>query len=419
MTETRSRPWWELVVGAVIVIALLAGVGGWALPLVLAAVVAMVALHELGHFVTAKKSGMRVNSYFIGFGPTLWSTTRGETTYGVKAFLLGGFVKIVGMTSIEEVDEADEPRSFRASTFPRRVMVASAGSAVHFILALTLAWSSLFFIGSTDPTHVGIGSFVHWDGVTANAAQQAGLRIGDRVLSVNGRDISDPAALANIIHAAAGKELLIRVARGSSVLALRARPVDGRHIVVKGQHLESPTLPTGHGYLGIGISEQMVGKSAWSATTGSLRLVGSTFSQSITSLGQTFSLTGFSNLWRQVASPEQTTAKEQASRPQSLVGVVRVAVQSADAGIYNLLYVLMALNIFVGVINLLPMLPLDGGHIAIAIYERIRSRRGRERYRADITKMMPVVYVFMAALMFLFLTSLYLDIAHPMGNPFK
>jgi membrane-associated protease RseP (regulator of RpoE activity) len=96
---------------------------------------------------------------------------------------------------------------------------------------------------------------------------------------------------------------------------------------------------------------------------------------------------------------------------------VRIAVQSTQAGPGTLLAILMAVNIFVGILNMLPMLPLDGGYVAIATYERLRSRRART-YHADVNKLAPVVYAFMSVLIVLFACTLYLDIAHPIANPF-
>src|ERR1035438_9376092 len=95
-------------------------------------------LHESGHFVMAKRFGMKCTRYFVGFGPTLWSTWRGETEYGIKALPLGGFVKIVGMTSLDEVDPEDEPRSFRRQPAWQRIVVLCAGSFMHFVLAFLL-----------------------------------------------------------------------------------------------------------------------------------------------------------------------------------------------------------------------------------------------------------------------------------------
>ena len=118
---------------------------GWLI--FLAALMISVMLHETGHFVTAKRFGMKCTQYFIGFGPTIWSTQRGETEYGIKALPLGGFVKITGMTSIDEVDEEDEPRSFRRAPGWQRLIVLGAGSFMHFVLAAVIIFGLALGIG--------------------------------------------------------------------------------------------------------------------------------------------------------------------------------------------------------------------------------------------------------------------------------
>ena len=118
---------------------------GWLIFLV--ALLVSVMLHETGHFVTAKRFGMKCTRYFVGFGPTVWSTQRGETEYGIKAFPVGGFVKIVGMTSLDEVDPEDEARSFRRAPGWQRLIVLAAGSFMHFVLAAVLIFAVALTIG--------------------------------------------------------------------------------------------------------------------------------------------------------------------------------------------------------------------------------------------------------------------------------
>ena len=108
---------------------------GWSMLVVIAALIVTIALHELGHYLTAKWSGMKVTEYFLGFGPRIWSFRRGETDYGVKAIPAGAYVKIIGMNSYEEVDPADESRTYRQQSYPRRLAVAVGGSAMHFLIA--------------------------------------------------------------------------------------------------------------------------------------------------------------------------------------------------------------------------------------------------------------------------------------------
>ncbi|HMD95327.1 MAG TPA: site-2 protease family protein, partial [Trebonia sp.] len=164
-----------------------------------------VMLHESGHFVTAKKFGMKCTRYFIGFGPTLWSTWRGETEYGIKAFPVGGFVKIVGMTSLDEVDPEDEARSFRRAPGWQRLIVLAAGSFMHFALAAVLIFGLALGIGigiDEYTTQVGTvstcvpGNLRMYDaGTCAKDAAKApallaGLKVGDHLTAFNGTAVS-------------------------------------------------------------------------------------------------------------------------------------------------------------------------------------------------------------------------------------
>src|SRR5215813_7945691 len=123
---------------------------GWVIFLV--ALLFSVMLHETGHFVTAKKFGMKVTRYFVGFGPTLWSTRRGETEYGIKALPIGGFVKIIGMTpQDDDVDPADQPRAMWRYPVWQRTIVMAAGSATHFVVAFLIVYGIFFFGGKANP----------------------------------------------------------------------------------------------------------------------------------------------------------------------------------------------------------------------------------------------------------------------------
>ena len=112
---------------------------GWLIFLV--ALLLSVMLHEAGHFVMAKKFGMKATSFFVGFGPTVWSTWRGETEYGIKALPLGGFVKIVGMTSMDDVNPEDEPRSFRRAPGWQRLIVLAAGRCASALAEPETTWA--------------------------------------------------------------------------------------------------------------------------------------------------------------------------------------------------------------------------------------------------------------------------------------
>src|SRR6516165_6918192 len=129
---------------------------GWVIFIV--ALLVSVMLHETGHFVLAKKFGMKCTRYFVGFGPTVWSTWRGETEYGIKALPLGGFVKIVGMTSMDDVDPEDEERSFRRAPGWQRLIVLAAGSFMHFVLAAVLIFGLALAIGVENNNTTQLGT---------------------------------------------------------------------------------------------------------------------------------------------------------------------------------------------------------------------------------------------------------------------
>ena len=390
---------------------------GWALPVVIVAIVVMVMGHEFGHFITAKRAGLLVTDFFVGFGPVVWSTTVGETRYGVRLLPLGGYVKVPGMTWSDTVDPAIEGRTYRAASYPRKVLFASAGSLMHVVMALLLAWASLTFVGLPSASHIGIGSFTHFDGERRNPAQIAGLRVGDQVLSVDGVSITNVNRLVNLVHDHTGQRLRIVVERNGATHTLYAVPEDGRHLRVGGQRVA--TGPTPVGYLGVGLKDLIVHESWLGAVPASFTKVISTVGLAAKGIVHVFSPGEFASLFHQVTNPVAASNRTaQLNRPQSIVGVVRLAVQSTQLGVGVLLEILMVVNIFVGLLNMVPMLPLDGGYVLVATYERIRSRRGRA-YHADIQRLLPVVYAFSLVLLVLFAATLYLDIVHPIVNPFQ
>jgi membrane-associated protease RseP (regulator of RpoE activity) len=393
------------LVGLVAVLVLLGAEAHFLPVLAAVAVIAtVIMLHELGHFTAAKLSGMKVTEYFLGFGPRLWSVRKGETEYGIKAIPAGGYVRILGMNNIEEVDPADEPRTYREATFPRRLGVAVAGSTVHFVLAIVTVWALLAFAHEARATPQVAQVIKLSQGQTP--AERAGLRRGDVIVSYDGHPWKW-ATLHHYIERHLGQPITFVVNRHGARLTLVATPVDGSTIA----DASGKPLTTGHvGFLGIqpgSANEPVLGSvphafhAFWD--TG---VVG-TFK----ALGKVFSPHGLSNLGRQVASsPGSQSATQAGGRPVSVVGIVEVAGQlhgwAEEAGLFFIA------NAFIGVLNLLPILPFDGGHVVIAIYEAVRSRRG-QRYRADVNKMVPYAMVAMGLLLFVGVSSLYLDVFHP------
>jgi len=413
----QSSGWWALLrlaVGVAVVVALFVLTGLSALLIVIVAIVIMVMVHELGHFATAKWSRMKVTEYFVGFGPRLWSVRRGETEYGVKALPLGGYVKIPGMSNLEEVDPADEADTYRQKPFRNRILVASAGSIMHFIMALLLAYGALLFFGNpTSAEQVKISSFAHWTGHAETAAQAGGLQKGDTVVAVNGHRLTKADQFDTVIQHSAGKPVSLTVDRGGRTVQLVVTPVAG-HLVGTTEVL-GPATGKGKTVGLIGITEAV--KPVYTSE-GPIRSVGTAVNQ----VGRYTALTvesvprAIGSLFDSITS---TKAADQSAktgtRPQSIVGVVNTATQAERDGILYLIEILIVINIGFGLLNMLPMLPLDGGHVAIAIYERIRTRRGQPYYQADVAKLLPVVYAFLAVLSVVVIAALYLDITHPIN----
>lgn len=394
----------------------------WPVLVVVLALVAMVMLHEFGHFATAKWSGMKVTEYFLGFGPRIWSFRRGETEYGVKAIPAGGYVRIVGMTMLEEVNPSDEARSYRQASFPRRLLVAVAGSGMHVIMAFVLLFSLYAIAGAPTATAPTITSLAQFSkGISP--AQRAGLQPGDTIVAVNGHEHPGMDYLISFVNKHPGDTFSLVVVRDGRDLTLRVTPVDGRHVVeyVDGQREQAaPSAGPATGIIGVvlsGARDVTVGPvtATGRAATGIWSITGQTFS----SLAQLLSLHGLNHFAHQVATAgSSSSSSSSSSSPQllSIVGAVQIGAQALRQDVPLLLYLLAAINMFVGIVNLFPMLPLDGGHVVIAVYERIRSRKGHV-YHADVAKLMPVAYVFLLFVVIVGLGALYMNIIHPAQLP--
>ncbi len=375
--------------------------------IVIVALIVMIMLHELGHFATAKWGHMKVTEYFLGFGPRLWSVRRGETEYGIKAVPLGGYVKIIGMSNLEDVDPTDEPRTYRQQPFHNRLLVAVAGSAMHALMALLLLWGLFSFVGVVPANGtVEIQAFAPLSH-GLDPAKSAGLRPGDRIVSVDGRRVNGVDMLSRNISSHAGVPVTVGITRRATKATVVVTPA-----------AESAGSSKGKVRIGVVLTQVPVRYGPITGMGHSVTGFGSEVSASVSALGQIFSAHGLSQYWRDLTNGKAATASEHSTvRIQSIYGAVRTAVQGVQTGVGGLLLVLVSINIFVGMLNLLPMLPLDGGHVVIAVYERIRSRRHR-MYHADVRKLAPVAYAFVMVLGFVVVSALYLDITHPLANPF-
>ena len=368
---------------------------------ILALVVALllsVMLHEAGHFFTARRYGMKATQFFVGFGPTIFSRTKGETEYGVKAIPAGGFVKIIGMTPLEEVEPGDEDRAFYKQPAGRKTVVLAAGSTVHFLICLVLVFLVTATYGTlkekppvlsgistcvADSTKVDCAKLTAADNAKPGPALKAGLKSGDIITAVDGKQIRVGKDLTSAIQAAPDKALILTVKRGKERLTLTVTPAPVRR--------PKSTKVTG----AIGVLLQARSGTEHYGVVGTFKETGSTISLLVTSTVDTFT--------KKLGTITKVYSKDR--DPAGFIGVYGAADVSGQIAsakvplsdrIASIVLIIASLNLFVGVFNLLPLLPLDGGHIAVVFYEQLRHRirqlRGYvgEVQRVDFNKLMPV-----------------------------
>ena len=360
-----------------------------------------VMVHEFGHFITARRYGMKVSEFFVGFGKRIWSVQRGETEFGVKAIPAGGYCKIEGMTPNDQMPEGQEHRAFYKASSGKKLVVLGAGSFLHFVLGYLLLFVLFAGVGTYQNLPV-IGAIV-----PNTAAQSAGLQVGDEVISINGVKVTAWDKDVERIRNSQGKELTLELLRDGQNITITATP---RLTEVEG---------TNRYVLGIvntkGLKRSGIVESSSNAFTATRSLIVESV-KSLVSLPSKIPA-----LWGQTVGGEERDAN-------GLVGVVGVARVSGEAiGSSNLtgserwatfLLIIASLNIFVGIFNLLPILPLDGGHMAVAIADEIRALFARIRGRArpaaiDVTVLTPVTMVVFVILACLTLLLLVADVINP------
>ena len=368
-------------------------------------VVISIFLHELGHYSTARWTGMKATQFFLFFGPRLWSFRRGETEYGVRAIPLGAFVRIVGMNRMDEVDPADEARTYRQATFPRRLLVISAGSLMHIIIAVVLlfaVYSTQGEITAQDEPVVVVGAVS-----PGLPASEAGIVADDEIVSIGGNAVAsstelgevvrsfEPGDIVDVVVVRDGVEQAVPVGLGANTAVGDDDPLFGTALL--GVRSFSPPLYQDHGIAGSAANAVTdIVPVSWESMKGIVKVLNPV------------------NMVGHLAG----TNDDLSSRPTTLYGVATVSDDVGDAGGFaGILYLLAILNIFVGVFNMMPLLPLDGGHAAIASYERVREWRSgtKQRYFADVERLMPFAMGVIVVLAMLMFSGLYLDITQPIG----
>jgi membrane-associated protease RseP (regulator of RpoE activity) len=300
-----------------------------------------VAFHEAGHMLTAKAFGMKVRRFFVGYGPTVFSFHRGETEYGLKWLPFGGFCDIAGMTALDEVTPAESPRAMWRFKAWKRTVVMVAGSLAHLILGFVVLYTMAVTMGL--PNVAGTPDVA---AVTGGApAQAAGIRQGDRIMAVAGQATPTYGDAIARIHRSAGP-ITVEVRR------------DGRSVPM--------TVDVRDGVIGVTFP-RMYAYGPVTGVAGAAEFTGRMF-------GETWQ--------RMVELPGRIPAvvhsifggERDPNSPMSVVGMSRVGGEAVQQGLWPLFFLLLAsFNFFIGVFNLLPLLPMDGGHVAVIWYERIRD----------------------------------------------
>ena len=396
------------------------------------AILISVALHECGHMWVARATGMKVRRYFVGFGPTVWSTLRpnrlGYTEYGLKAVPAGGFCDIAGMTSVEELAPEDQPYAMYKQKTWKRVAVLFAGPAMNFIIGLVLiygiavAWGlpnlhppTKAIVGETSCVKAEVTKGKLGDCTGYGPAAMAGIQPGDSVVKVGGTDVKNFDEMVSAVQKASGPTPFVieRTHNGSTTAMTTIVDVTPTQRWVAKKDGSKETAPATVGAIGIAAAS-----------------FGPTQYNPLTAVPATFTFTGdlAVEIGKSLVSiPTKVGALVHAigggerdpETPISVVGASIIGGDTVDHGLWVAFWFFLAqLNFVLGAINLVPLLPFDGGHIAIAVFEKIRNmiRSARGKVAAapvNYMKLMPATYVILVVVVGYMLLTVTADLVNP------
>ena len=396
------------------------------------AILVSVALHECGHMWVARATGMKVRRYFVGFGPTLWSTIRpnklGTTEYGVKAIPLGGFCDIAGMTSVDTLRPEDEPYAMYKQKTWKRVAVLFAGPAMNFIIGLVLIYGIAIVWGLPNlhpPTAAIVGetSCVKSESIKGELgtctgtgpAAQAGIMAGDVVVKVGGTEVSTFEQMVTEVRKSSGPTPFVveRTIDGTTTTVDTIVDVATTKRWIAPSGGGDATGPSDVGSIGIGAAQ-----------------FGPTHYNALSAVPGTFAFTGdlAVELGKSMAAiPSKVGALVHAigggerdpETPISVVGASIIGGDTVDHGLWVAFWFFLAqLNVVLGAINLVPVLPFDGGHIAVAVYEKLRNMVRTARGLmpggpVDYGKLMPATYVVLVVVMGYMALTVTADLVNP------
>lgn len=387
------------------------------------AILISVALHECGHMWVARATGMKVRRYFVGFGPTLWSTRRGETEYGLKAVPLGGFCDIAGMTSVEELAPDETDRAMFKQKVWKRVAVLFAGPAANFIICLVLLYGIALIWGLPNlhpPTQAVVGETACVapevapgkiaDCTGPGPAALAGIRPGDVIVKVGDTPVSTFEDMAAAIRKVHGNVPIVAERNGTKITTYVDVTTTQRYL---GNGQGAQQQPSTVGAIGVGaVKVAPTRYGAFTAIPATVAFAGDLTGE----VGKAL-----------VAIPTKVGALVHAigggqrdpQTPMSVVGASIIGGDTVDHGLWVAFWFFLAqLNLILGAINLVPLLPFDGGHIAIAVFEKIRNlvRSARGMVAAapvNYLKLMPATYVVLVFVVGYMLLTVTADLVNP------
>ncbi len=395
------------------------------------AILVSVALHECGHMWVARATGMKVRRYFVGFGPTLWSTNRpnrlGSTEYGVKAVPLGGFCDIAGMTAVEDLRPEDEPYAMYKQKTWKRVAVLFAGPAMNFLIGLVLVYAIAIIwglpnlhapttavVGETQCVAAEVTKGKLGDCTGPGPAALAGIRSGDVVVKVGSTDVKNFDEMVTAVRKASGPTPFVvqRNENGDTREFTTTVDVTATQRFTR-KDKDSEPVPTSVGAVGVSAAifpptqySPLAAVPATFAFTGDLAVeIGKSLAKIPTKVGA---------LMHSIGGGERDP-----ETPISVVGASIIGGDTVDHGLWVAFWFFLAqLNFVLGAINLVPLLPFDGGHIAVAVYEKLRNMVRAARGLVpggpvDYGKLMPATYVILVLVVGYMALTVTADLVNP------